>query len=127
MKVDDIQRFVSEQSMSDPEFARAMRYYTGSLTIAIDDKETSFEFNDGKLVADAVQGGGQIVVRGTQEQWDCMLEAFPKPFYQCLQTTSIRHGLYLNNTNEMYAYLPALNRLTTLLRQESIRLIGAGK
>ncbi len=40
------------------------------------------------------------------------------PLYQCLQTTSVKHGMHLSTTNETFAYLPALNRLVALLRVE---------
>lgn len=58
----------------------------------------------------------KIVIRGTDEQWDALLQQKPLPFYQCLQSSNIKHGLHLSNTNETFAYLPALNRMTTLMR-----------
>lgn len=106
--------------MSDPEFSREMRYFDGSLKLAVADTETVATFDDGKLVEVAEKSvpdeNCKIVVRGTDEQWDLMTEEYPVPFYQCLQTTVVKHGMYITTTNESFAYLPALNRLVQLVR-----------
>jgi hypothetical protein len=47
-----------------------------------------------------------------------MLEPLPKPFYQCMQSTAVKHDLYMNVSNETFAYLPALNRLMQMMRSE---------
>ncbi|GAA1224423.1 hypothetical protein [Rhodoglobus aureus] len=128
MRASDISRYVRDSAMGDPEFARLMRYFTGTIKIGVGDDDAAFHFADGALTADEsvpADDESEILARGTHEHWDRMLEGHPIPFYQCLQTTSIRHGLYLNNTSELYAYLPALNRLTSLLRAESVRTEGA--
>jgi hypothetical protein len=99
----DVADLVRGEAMNDP----------------IGDGEDAFTFADGQLqpgIGHPADDDCEIVVRGTQDQWDQVLAEYPVPFYQCLQTASVRHGLYLNNTNELFAYLPALNRLTTLLR-----------
>ena len=109
------------RGMSDPEFSREMRFFTGSFKIVVADIETVATFDDGKLV-DAVETTSvsddhcKIVIRGTREHWDFMLERYPVPFYQCLQTTVVKHGMHMTTTNESFAYLPAFNRLVQLLR-----------
>ena len=50
-----------------------------------------------------------------------MLAEYPVPFFQCLQTTSIKHGLLISATHQTFAYLPALNRLIALLRAQNLR------
>jgi hypothetical protein len=105
--------------MSDPEFKRETRYFTGKMKICVGDRETVVEFDDGALrdtVADVPDEQCKIVVRGTAQHWTELLQPLPRPFYQCLQTTAVKHGLELSATNETFAYLPALNRLTVLLR-----------
>ena len=47
-----------------------------------------------------------------------MLAQTPKPFYQCLQSTAVKHRLFISDSNETFAYLPALNRMLALMRQE---------
>jgi hypothetical protein len=109
-----------------------MRFFTGCVKLAVDGEETVAKFDDGKLVSADAHGGStmavlvkglvdsdcKIVVRGSHEVWDRLLEPYPIPFYQCLQTCNVKHGMFISATNETYAYLPALNRLVALLRAE---------
>ncbi len=110
-------------AMSDPEFSREIRYFTGKLKLAIDAVEAVFEFNDGKLVKasdDKVADADcKIYVKGNKLQWTNMLAKYPVPFFQCFQTTNIKHGLVMSTTNETYAYLPALNRLLAFMRKNA--------
>lgn len=109
-------------AMKDPEFSREMRYFNGKLKLAIDDEETVLEFVDGKLVdsneKSAPDADCKIFVKGNTDQWTNMLAKYPVPFYQCFQTTNIKHGLKMSVTNETYAYLPALNRLLQIMRDK---------
>lgn len=128
MDAAQMETFVRGEAMKDPEFARAIRYFNGTVKIAVEDDEMAFHFTDGKLNSDTsipADADSEIVIRGNNTHWTEMLAEYPIAFYQCLQTTSVRHGMYLNNTNQFFAYLPALNRLTSLLRAENNRLIGA--
>jgi hypothetical protein len=45
-----------------------------------------------------------------------MLQRFPRPFYHSIQSTCVKHGMLLSNSNETFAYLPALNRMMQILR-----------
>ncbi len=112
-------------AMKDPEFSREIRYFTGQLKISVDGAPTVARFDDGQLVevvqSDVEDGACAIVIKGTQEHFDKMLTQYPVPFFQCLQTTAIKHGLELSSTHETFAYLPALNRLVALLRSDRVR------
>lgn len=109
----------------DPEFSREMRFYDGAVKIGVGGQETVARFTDGKLTSVTEESVPDaecaIIVRGTEEHWENMLAPYPVPFYQCLQTTNIKHGLELSTTNQSFAYLPALNRLVQLLRAASNR------
>ena len=123
MNIEQISSYIRGQGIQDPEFAYTMRYYTGAMKLAIDDEEAVFVFDDGTLVEDSAPRTDdecEIIVRGTRTHWDEMLEEYPRPFFQCIQTTAIKHGMSLSNTDSFYAYLPALNRLTALLRKQSV-------
>jgi hypothetical protein len=108
------------EAMNDPEFRREMRYFTGVLTIGVGSTVTAARFDDGELVevptAGPTDSDRRIDIHGTDEHWDYMLQGHPVPFYQCLQTAAVKHGLELSTTYETFAYLPALNRLVQLLR-----------
>lgn len=119
MAIVDIAAF-ERAARRDPEFRRETRYFTGSIKIGIADDDYVMPFTDGAL-GPIAQGGVadadcQIVVRGTHEHWENMLADKPKPFYQCLQSTAVKHGLSISASNETFAYLPALNRMTAIMR-----------
>lgn len=114
-----------EGAMRDPEFSREIRYFTGHLKIVVDGVPTVAQFDDGHLVSvgeeDLADEACDIVIRGTSAHFDEMLQQYPRPFFQCLQTTAVKHGLELSATDQTFAYLPALNRLISLLRSERVR------
>jgi hypothetical protein len=105
----------------DFEFSREIRYYTGKLHVAMGEKAWLAEYDDGKLVtvgpATTDPGDAAIWIKGTEEQWNDMTAEYPRPFFQSLQSSSAKHGVLLSNTNQLYAYLPALNRLMQIFRQ----------
>ena len=111
-----------EVARSDFEFGRETRYLSGVVKLDFGTSAWALTFADGtlsgivdgKAVSDAAC---KIVVGGTPEQWDALLELKPKPFYQCIQSAAVKHGMRISQTNETFAYLPGLNRMTTLLRQ----------
>lgn len=111
---------VAQTGMEDPEFSREMRFFDGKMKIEVAGEPTVLEFSDGELVRASREGADEectVVVRGDREQWSNLLEPVPEPFYQCLQTTAVKHGLYMSTSNETFAYLPALNRLVVLMRE----------
>jgi hypothetical protein len=110
---------------SDPEFRRETRYLKGAVKVGIADDTYVLHFENGKLVQlgtdDTPDNQCKIVIKGTHEHWINMLAEKPKPFFQCLQSTAVRHGLTLSDTNETFAYLPALNRMMVLMRETFIK------
>jgi hypothetical protein len=112
----------SEVAKKDFEFTREFRYMNGIVKICMADDEYELKFVEGELQSvDSKQtpdADCKIVIKGTSEHWENMLQEYPKPFYQCLQSTAVRHGLQISDTNEAFAYLPALNRMTQLMRKE---------
>jgi hypothetical protein len=117
----DIKSF-ADAAKADFEFTRETRYLTGTIKLDFGTDAWALNFANGKLVdvtegADVDEKRCKIVVGGTPEQWDMLLEMKPKPFYQCIQSAAVKHGMRISNTNETFAYLPGLNRMTTLLRQ----------
>lgn len=107
---------------TDPEFAREMRYFSGNIKIEIETNVQSLSYDNGKLIE--IKNNSisdeecKIVIKGNKDLWINMLAEKPKPFYQCLQSTAVKHGLYMNVSNETFAYLPALNRLMQLMRHK---------
>lgn len=120
MKLD--RNLFAEAARTDFEFTRETRYLTGVIRVDLGDQSWALSFVNGALAG--ITDGDRvpdvecrIIVGGTSEQWDALLQEKPKPFYQCLQSAAVKHGMRISVTNETFAYLPALNRMTTLLRQ----------
>ncbi|MBN9217288.1 MAG: hypothetical protein J0I79_04995 [Mesorhizobium sp.] len=115
------QKAFIETARRDFEFTRETRYLTGIVKLAFGDETWALNFADGAL-AGIADGRGlsdqecKIVVEGTPDQWDELLKPKPRPFYQCIQSAAVKHGMKLSVSNETFAYLPGLNRMTTLLR-----------
>lgn len=119
MKV-DIQKFY-EVANKDKEFNREIRYYDGTVKLIMGDDVYHLIIKDGKLIMAtdelSVDCSADTFFDGNDEQWGCLLEKVPKPFYQCLQTTCVRHGMKMSNDSKSLAYLLAWNRMTKLLRE----------
>lgn len=116
---------VLHHATEDFEFSREMRYYTGKLHVTIGDQAWLAVYDDGHLqsvaVADIDPQDAAIAVFGTRQQWEEMTAEHPRPFFQSLQSSSIKHGVQLSNTDQFYAYLPALNRLMQIFRQLNVQ------
>ena len=111
----------AKAAKTDFEFTRETRYLTGTIKLNFSKKSWALNFDNGKLL-EVADGEGvsekkcKVLVGGTDEQWGKLLELKPVPFYQCIQSAAVKHGMKISNTNESFAYLPGLNRMTTLLR-----------
>lgn len=107
---------------TDPEYSRETRYFTGLIKIEIDNSQQILEYDNGQLIKisnnNTDDSKCKIIVKGDKNTWLNMLEEKPKPFYQCMQSTAVKHDLYMNVSNETFAYLPALNRLMQIMRIE---------
>lgn len=115
---------VLQHAAEDFEFSREMRYYTGKLHFTVGEEAWEAIYDDGHFVsveeADTTPEDAAIAIIGTRDQWEEMTAQHPRPFFQSLQSSSIKHGVQLNNTDELYAYLPALNRLMQIYRQLNV-------
>lgn len=116
---------VLHKANEDFEFTREIRYYTGRLHVTIGEQAWEAEFHDGKLISvnDASAAGphdAALAISGSVEQWEKMTAPYPPPFFQSLQSSSIKHGVQLSNTDQLFAYLPALNRLMQIFRQANV-------
>lgn len=120
MKID--QKAFLATAREDFEFTHETRYFTGVIRLDFGDESWALNFDDGAFagITDGSKVSDQkatIIVGGTTDQWDALLELKPKPFYQCIQSAAVKHDMKIKVANETFAYLPALNRMTTLLRQ----------
>lgn len=111
-----------ETAMKDPEFSREIRYFDGRIQLVIGEKCYTMTFSDGALVnheaGSIIDHTVEILIQGEDYLWENMLKPVPKPFYQCLQTTQVRHGMQVSDKFYTFAYLPALNRMVALMRAQ---------
>jgi hypothetical protein len=106
-----------QAAASDPEFVRAMRYFNGSISLLVGQEEQhALHFAEGIMQQAAPPNSATIEVSGTAEQWQRLLEERPRPFFQCLQSAAVKHGMGLAGGDAVFAYLPALNRMVQLMR-----------
>ncbi|MBU7435806.1 hypothetical protein [Paraburkholderia fungorum] len=104
----------------DFEFTREMRYFDGVIKLGMGDQTLALKFSDGKFLG--VDEGAfdsakaLIYIEGSAEHWAEMLKAYPRPFYHSIQSTCVRHGMKISDSNQTFAYLPALNRMMQIMR-----------
>jgi hypothetical protein len=105
----------------DFEFNREMRYFDGRVKLDVGgDEQHVMKFEGGRLVelsdVDVPDSDCKIFVKGTHDQWSEMLKRYPRPFFHSIQSTCVKHGMVMSDSNESFAYLPALNRMMQILR-----------
>ena len=115
----DIEKF-ERAARGDFEFNREIRYFNGQIELTAENEVYVISIKDGELTT-AVAGHGdsgqvRITIGGPAALWNAMLERYPEPFNHSLQSCSVKHGLLMSDTNETFAYLPALNRMMSILR-----------
>jgi len=116
LEIEEFERAARE----DPEFTREIRYFDGQIELTAGEETYLLAITDGALVhahaGTADPAELRISVGGPAELWEAMLEDKPKPFHHSLQSCAVKHGLLISDNNETYAYLPALNRMMSILR-----------
>ena len=119
MKV-DIKKFF-EIAKTDPEFSREIRYFDGSMKLLMGDDVYVLVMKEGKLVGAfddlSKDCPSDATITGNDDQWSNLLAKIPVPFYQCIQTSCVKHGMELTNDPKTLAYLPAWNRMIKLMRE----------
>ncbi|MGL9730309.1 hypothetical protein [Enterococcus sp. DIV0756] len=117
----DLNTFVNTAT-KDPEFSREIRYFNGRLQFVIGERCFTLTFSDGTLVKHEegtfIDPTVEILIQGDDYLWEQMLKPIPKPFFQCLQTTQVRHGMQVSDKFYTFAYLPALNRMVAIMRAQ---------
>lgn len=110
----------AKKAMLDPEFSREIRYFDGRIKLGVGRTDYYLEFTNGALVkadkAAIADSDCRIFIKGTEDHWNDLLQEFPRPFFQCVQSANIKHGLILSGSDVTFAYLPAINRMMSLLR-----------
>ena len=115
----DIQKVLNALA-NDPEFMREIRYYSGSLKMNMGEDTYVLTFANGRPVdaVDSIDPFARVTteITGTDDMWKNLLAKKPVPYYQCIQTTCVKHGMTFTDDTKSLAYLPAWNRMVFVLR-----------
>jgi len=106
---------------ADAEFRLHSRFWNARLRLALGDKQWRVDVRDGALGTVEPWFGGiaaNLDVSAPLADWEAMLAAVPRPFYQDLQAATVHHGFRVaGDTRHYCAYYPALRRLIELMRE----------
>ena len=106
---------------ADGEFGIHARMWNSTLRISIGDQRTRIDIEGGTVKEiQPWHGGGptDLAISAPQQDWNELLRAVPKPFYQDLYPASIHHGFEITGDRDNYcAYYPAIRRLIEILRE----------
>ena len=112
---------VKTKANSDGEFGLHARMWDSTVRISIGDEKTRIDIEGGTIrEIQNWYGGGptDLSISASQRDWDELLQAVPKPFYQDLYPASIHHGFEITGDRDNYcAYYPAVRRLIEILRE----------
>lgn len=105
----------------DPEFSIAAREWTTRIKLVQGERASVLKLVEGEVrsfdPAPSPFEPVDIVLSGTDEDWDEMMAAVPKPFYQDFFAALFQHGFKLEGDMEsMYAYYPAVRRMADVMR-----------
>ena len=112
---------LKDSANGDGEFRLHARFWTGTLKIANGPHSTRIDLRDG--VISAIEPwfaslAGDLSISAPPAEWDALLAATPRPFYQDLYAATIHHGFTAaGNRTHFCAYYPALRRLVELMRE----------
>ena len=111
----------------DPEFRLAARYWNGIVKFTMGPRVYLLILKDGEL-HEVIRDPGMmndwdfdLYIQAPADEWQKLLEAVPKPFYQAILPASIYHGFSLGGDFTSFcAYYRALSRLVELMRGHAV-------
>lgn len=106
---------------ADPEWKLAARYWNAAIRLDAGDRCYSLRVDDGRLTAFRPADpfdSCTIEISANAEVWREMLQAMPRPFYQCFFAAQLGGtGLRMSGDMEsIYAHYGALARLLAIMR-----------
>ena len=107
---------------SDRELARSARFWTGALHLGVGDRRFALRFESGRFTgvgpSETIAGPRDMEIAAAPEEWEKLLAAVPRPFYQDPFGAALHHPVSLGGDPEtLYAYYGALRRVLEILRE----------
>ena len=111
---------VQEAANADAEFRRHARFWNATIRLGLGNRKLKLRIENGAVVGIAPWFGAiatDVSIGAAEDDWQALLAAEPRPFYQDLYAAAIHHGFdIVGNTDDYCAYYPALRRLIDLMR-----------
>ncbi|MFT4581495.1 MAG: hypothetical protein ACI915_002995 [Gammaproteobacteria bacterium] len=114
---------IANRLNTDPEFKLTSRYWYGDIRFVIGEEKYFMRIENGK-VGSFVHGTNgfdpyTIDIVGTEEVWEHMFEAVPKPFYHDWFAASFHHDFEFGGDLESaYAYYYSIRRIKLIMGEE---------
>ena len=111
---------VQEAANADAEFRRHARFWTATIRLALSNRKLKLRIENGAVVGIERWFGAiavDLAINASVDDWEELLAAVPRPFYQDLYAAAIHHGFDVVGDAEDYcAYYPAVRRLLDIMR-----------
>ena len=111
---------VQEAANADAEFRRHARFWNATIRLGLGNRKLKLRIENGAVVGIAPWFGAiatDLSIGAAEDDWQALLAAEPRPFYQDLYAAAIHHGFdIVGDTDDYCAYYPALRRLIDLMR-----------
>jgi hypothetical protein len=111
-----------ERANGDGEFRLHARFWNAKVRIVRGSERTLLEMVAGEIRRaqpwDAADYGADLEIAAPPADWEALLEAVPRPFYQDLFAAQAHHDVRMNgDDHHLCAYYPAVRRLMELMRE----------
>ena len=112
---------LKNRANEDAEFRIHARLWNATLRIGVGQRNTRLDIRDGEVASAAPWSGGMashLAIQAEEGEWEQLLAATPRPFYQDLYPAAIHHGFTVVGDHANYcAYYPAVRRLIEIMRE----------
>jgi hypothetical protein len=106
---------------SDPEFVKDARHWTAVVRLFVGPDNYLIDIADG--VVRSITPGWEVLANhslslgASEEVWEEILKAEPRPHYHDVFAAAIRHGFIMSGDHLLlFAYYPAIRRMVEVLR-----------
>ncbi len=105
----------------DGEFRLHARFWNATIRLGVGDDSLKVRIDDGAIAEIGPWFGvlaGNLAITAPEDDWQALLAAKPRPFYQDLYPATIHHGFDVAGDIRNYcAYYPAIRRLIEIMRE----------
>jgi hypothetical protein len=112
---------LAARANADGEFALHARFWNATVRLRIGERSYRLDVRDGAIARVKPWFGtiaADLAIEADESEWNELLAAMPRPFYQDLYAATVQHGFtVVGDTLNYCAYYPAVRRLVELMRE----------